>query len=848
MIPIKLELQNFLAYRSQQSVDLSGLHLACLAGTNGAGKSALLDAMTWAIWGKARAQRDDELIHGDETEMMVQLEFSQEGLLYRVSRYRSRTGRGRSELQLEIRDGDQWRNISESTIRATQEKIIRLLRLDYATFINSAFLMQGRADEFTNKTPGERKVILSEILGLNQWAKYEERARQRLREIEGQTDQLEGLLAGVERDLSEEDSFQRELIAAQQALAGISQQVHEADIHVRDLENARHERDKLQTAMEQAVRYAQQAELELDRIDQERREQIRRLADFEAILSQREAIEADYAALVQARETDRYLSDRLIERTDLIAQRMSLEQTIHSARALLEADLRSLRQRLADLERAIEEADPDALADFQSRITALEKREVDLAGLRSEHSGVVERYAQLEANNRSLKREMEGLRQQLDMIQATQEPVCPLCQQDLSETHREELIARLQEAGEHHRQEWQAGHDEAKTLKGEVARLAREINLAEQDLRNLGPTREHYARLRDREERAEAARTELREVVERIAAVEQQIALESYAAEERAALQANNDLLEALGYDEAAHQAARLTLERLAQIETIRADMQRAANEAPSVESALASLDEQSARWQGALAEARAQSESVDEEVSALDRRLAELQPWEERLARLRDEEGRARYRVGAAQQKLHALEQQRQRRVELLAERDRLAEEHAIYEELRAAFGRDGVPSLIIEAAIPEIEQEANDILARMTDGRMHVRFDTQREKVSGGVRETLDIKIADELGTRDYATFSGGEAFRVNFAIRLALSRLLARRAGAQLRTLIIDEGFGTQDSQGRERLVMAINAIQDEFDLILVITHIDELKEAFPVRIEVTKTPQGSVVEVI
>jgi exonuclease SbcC len=154
----------------------------------------------------------------------------------------------------------------------------------------------------------------------------------------------------------------------------------------------------------------------------------------------------------------------------------------------------------------------------------------------------------------------------------------------------------------------------------------------------------------------------------------------------------------------------------------------------------------------------------------------------------------------------------------------------------------------MIIEAAIPEIEEGANQVLSRMTDGRMTIRFETQREKVTGGIKETLDIKIADELGTRDYATFSGGETFRVNFAIRLALSRLLARRAGAQLRTLVLDEGFGTQDAQGRERLIQAINIIQDEFDLILVITHIDELKEAFPARIEVTKTPAGSLIELV
>ena len=103
--------------------------------------------------------------------------------------------------------------------------------------------------------------------------------------------------------------------------------------------------------------------------------------------------------------------------------------------------------------------------------------------------------------------------------------------------------------------------------------------------------------------------------------------------------------------------------------------------------------------------------------------------------------------------------------------------------------------------------------------------------------------IKIGDELGTRSYETFSGGEAFRVNVALRIALSRLLARRAGAPLPTLFIDEGFGTQDVAGRDKLVEAIHSIQDQFERILVITHIDEIKEQFPTRIEVVKTPEGS-----
>ena len=93
----------------------------------------------------------------------------------------------------------------------------------------------------------------------------------------------------------------------------------------------------------------------------------------------------------------------------------------------------------------------------------------------------------------------------------------------------------------------------------------------------------------------------------------------------------------------------------------------------------------------------------------------------------------------------------------------------------------------------------------------------------------------------------FSGGEAFRINFAIRIALSKLLARRAGAPLPTLIIDEGFGTQDSNGLEKLKEAITSIQDDFEKIIIITHIEELRDAFPNRIDVIKTTEGSTIEV-
>ncbi len=199
------------------------------------------------------------------------------------------------------------------------------------------------------------------------------------------------------------------------------------------------------------------------------------------------------------------------------------------------------------------------------------------------------------------------------------------------------------------------------------------------------------------------------------------------------------------------------------------------------------------------------------------------------------------------ARQELKALDDQRARRDELTAQQSEQREQRGVYEELTAAFGKNGLPAMLIETAIPEIEEDANELLRKMSGGRMTVRIDTQRERKSGGTIETLDFLVSDELGERSYDTFSGGEAFRVNFALRVAMSQLLARRAGAHLNALFLDEGFGTQDEEGRARLVEAITAVQDRFQLILVITHIEELRDSFPVHLEVTKSSEGSRVTI-
>jgi exonuclease SbcC len=128
-------------------------------------------------------------------------------------------------------------------------------------------------------------------------------------------------------------------------------------------------------------------------------------------------------------------------------------------------------------------------------------------------------------------------------------------------------------------------------------------------------------------------------------------------------------------------------------------------------------------------------------------------------------------------------------------------------------------------------------------------LQFITQRSKRTGGTIETLDLIVSDLQGERKYELYSGGEAFRINFAVRIAISKLLAKRAGARLETLVIDEGFGSQDEEGKIRLIESLATIKNDFKKILVITHLDEIKELFPVRIEVTKKEGiGSLAKVV
>ena len=219
MIPVRLEMQNFLAYRAPNPIVFDGIHLACLIGANGAGKSSLLDAITWALWGKARTRRDNDLIYLGKNDMMVQLDFLHEGQTYRVVRRRSKRGNsGTGRLDLFIfSDNSELVEIREGSTNLTQNRINHLLRLDYDTFVNSAFLQQGQADAFTTQQPAKRKQILANILGLEAWDTYEKIAKDRADHFSKQVIAFDLRIQDTEAELDTEPARQQDLRDAETA-------------------------------------------------------------------------------------------------------------------------------------------------------------------------------------------------------------------------------------------------------------------------------------------------------------------------------------------------------------------------------------------------------------------------------------------------------------------------------------------------------------------------------------------------------------------------------------------------------------------------------------------------------
>ncbi|MCS7069857.1 MAG: SMC family ATPase, partial [Anaerolinea sp.] len=595
MIPRRLVLTNFLAYRSSGEIRFDGIHLACLTGPNGAGKSSLFDAITWALWGSARARRDEDLIHLGQNDMQVELDFEQEGTIYKVVRKRSRGGGSALRLAARLEDG--WNEIGEGTMRATQEKINRLLRLEYNTFVDSAFLQQGKADSFTTKTPKERKQTLSDILGLDRWAHYEAEVKERIKKLDEEVNTIQGSLRELELEIAREPAYQRELedalriqSEAEHAYALAAEQLKRVEDAVNQLKEANERKAAVDRRLSDLQRDRQQIAADLERLE-------KRIVEQQAIIAARAEIEAGYQTLQEARSAYEELADKLRLLSGMNEQINQLRAELARIRAELEAEARAHAATLDELRRKIDAARPDEYRTALAEIETLANAEHELAALTARLEALAGERSRLATINETLKVEMWEMDDRIKRLsRADGSAVCPLCGQPLAEEHRLSLLDDLRTRGKQKGDEHRANEARIQAIEAETKAAAKVRKQLEADIRRAGQLRERASALKQGLDDAAAASVRAAEIEAQRAAVLAQLDAETYGAELRARIAQAEAERDSLGYDEHRHAASRRTLKTYSEFGDRHARLMLALETLPGDEQMRASLLERRQR------------------------------------------------------------------------------------------------------------------------------------------------------------------------------------------------------------------------------------------------------------
>jgi exonuclease SbcC len=886
MIPLKLSIQNFLSYGpTPQVIDFTRYRLICLSGKNGHGKSALLDAITWALWGQARkvnaqVKPDQGLLRLGQTDMVVCLDFIFNGQGYRVRRmYSTKYGKPSAHVDFGTYDGetDSYASLTEKTIRKTQEKIEQMIGLDYEAFINSSFLRQGQANEFSKKLPKERKDVLANILGLNRYEKAKKLAAEKIRTLSQEKEKL--------AKISEHLALETE------QLAPVKEKLHETTLRITAL------------AQQEQEISEEKKSLEASRTSLFKKQSDFKLIDFEyqQAIKQREAQERTFRAYVSDWKKTHAQQLRLPDRKKIETEKAVLSKELaecHTAyQELLEhkEKLLSIRaeeqectnrlqlhneHQLQEKKFAIERLNTEltnvskAQIEIETTITAVTYEQNacqknietlqkmadptllinDTAALEKQFERQKSFYLKWVQEGKRATHEQQNLHHKQLLTHDAENPSCPLCEQNLSLARKRFLAKKFEQ------QELFLAHRITRLkkvlqqLKEHIEKQKQAISLSKQTDELL---KKHTAFTTTLAEHAKTALT----LAEEYACLEKKLkdAHKTLAEGQSYALKALNENKEyqTIKKEQLVHE------EFLKKNATIPAHL-KALTEKQIL------LEHQLQQW-NTYDEQRALQEDRKKTTHALAQRIRTMQAEEKQLAQrlevfatLQTEEKTAAERELTHAQKTHALTQEKgtllleKGKLEAeLAKLDQQVTQHKQFDEqskkiqheltdyefLAKAFGKDGIQALLIEDALPEIEQEANDLLSRLTDNQAHIFIESLRDLKKGGVKETLDINISDNSGLRPYEMFSGGEAFRIDFSLRIAISKLLARRAGTSLQTLIIDEGFGSQDEEGLGRIMDAIYKIQGDFEKIIIVSHLATMKDQFPVHFLIEKGPHGS-----
>ncbi len=796
MRPLRLELEGFTSFKERLALDFDGLDLFAITGPTGAGKSSLIDALVFALYGQVpRVGREYKQLvsHGSER-LSVSLDFEVGGKRYRVAR----TVRvaGNPQVVLERQAEGAYEPLA-GRVKEIEEAIEKIVGLDYDAFTRSVVLPQGQFDAFLKGEPKERRKILVALLNLGVYEDMQQIASRRALDARREAEFIANQLAGDFKD------------ASPTALADGRAELAEALLRGQQAETAL---AGLAEALAAAQRLAT-ARRDLEGLGRD-------LAAEQARASKAEATLAEAGTRREALSREQNDARQRIEAVRFDARR---HEALMAAKPRAEQlrDLESRRER-------VEKTQAELVAGGLTARMGRDKAEKAVPPLEESH-----RSAQTQVETARAEREALHRRHAALELRRHVEPgaPCPVCEQVVRTVPRGPAAASLGEAD--------AAVRKAEAREAEArAALDRGRIAKERSQNEIGQVEARVAQI---ESQAEDLRQEGRVLAEALGGIgikplelaDPKALLASLSSEllglekeraNRERLEIEVRRLDAAATELESALAAARSLREAAESRVV--DLESRSKTARQSQATalkeLARLTE-AGGWLPAPGPSRPGSEGCDE-VALLESRRDQLQ---------KDAKD-THARIARLESTIERLQKDLARSLELQERKKVLDAQAALASTLAQHLRADQLLAFIQEEALRQLADDGSRRLEALSLGRYSLVVDDQEFAV-------VDHWNADSH--RSVKTLSGGETFLASLALALALAEGLAGlasegRAGDPLESLFLDEGFGTLDPETLAQVVQALDALHGGRRMVGVVTHIPELAAQLPARIEVSR----------
>jgi len=782
---IRLRLQNFRQHADTEIHFRRGL--TGIIGPNGAGKSTILEAIAWAIYGASAARGTKDTIRFSRapgrSRVIVELTFELGGHEYKVIRTLS-------GVDVYVDNGESPVASGTGMANAWLEKRLGMSREE---FFNTYFTGQKELQFLASLGPTDRGRFLNQVLGYERLREAQSRIRERRNHLRTE-------ILAIREILPDPDQLTAQRLDAEKRLKGAKSRLKDADTQ---LKAARKKLDQLAprwTQIQQARERSREFEHEIEKAKRDGDNARRDLDRIGGELQTIEAAEKDLAPLRAQLAELPALEQRcaqLAELATLAARRGALEESERT----YAAEFARSAERLKVLESA-----PELLKSTAAELDQLIlQRDAAMGELAEKKQKWTEDRQDVRTKISTLLQLIDDLRRQLEHLHNTgPHGPCPMCTRPLGsefDTVTGVLEEQLEKAVQD--EKWQ------RKRETQLEKKKAELVAAEQEIAHLHKALELKTR---RHSRCEQAVQELWNLARTRREQEEQLA--NVRAE-----------LEKLptGYDPAEHKSLDAKLKGLREVE------HRAARLEQLVESKAArekEFEEATERGRAALAslqQAAGKLEQLDFSEERFEAMRKEFTIAEQDVNRLTNEQTEARARLEAAEEHSAGILQQ-----EKAAEENR-AKLHEIELDLRHHVELDNAFTQLrqeLNARVrPELGELASIFLNDITDGRY----------TSLEIDESYNVTVLDE--GEEKPVISGGEEDVANLVLRIAISQMIAERAGQRLSALFLDEVFGSLDLERRDNVIQLLHRLEDRFEQVVLITHIETIREGLDHTIRVT-----------